>query len=41
MKNEDIVLGLGNDELGWKVSVSVDSGIEPVTKRPRLTPQSY
>ncbi|KAF9687658.1 hypothetical protein SADUNF_Sadunf02G0116000 [Salix dunnii] len=41
VKNEDIVLGLGNDELGWKVSVSVDSGIEPVTKRPRLAPQRY
>uniref|UniRef100_A0A6N2LNL4 Uncharacterized protein n=1 Tax=Salix viminalis TaxID=40686 RepID=A0A6N2LNL4_SALVM len=38
VKNEDMVLGRGNDELGWRVSVSVDSGIEPVTKWPRLTP---
>ncbi|KAB5569008.1 hypothetical protein DKX38_002801 [Salix brachista] len=35
VKDEDMVLGRGNDELGWRVSVSVDSGIEPVTKRPR------
>uniref|UniRef100_A0A6N2MG24 Uncharacterized protein n=1 Tax=Salix viminalis TaxID=40686 RepID=A0A6N2MG24_SALVM len=38
MNKEIWSLGVVNDELGWRVSVSVDSGIEPVTKRPRLTP---